>query len=104
MSNTMIGRCGEDALKLIADYWVLRVVEELDQADGPLRFCNLQRTLDGVSPVTLTARLRALDERGLIARIEGVDAKTSVAYELTDRGRRVLPVIHAIGEFARSNE
>lgn len=102
MSNTVEGRC-EDARKLIADYWVLRVVEELDQADGPLRFCNLQRALDGVSPVTLTARLRALDERGLIARREGVDTKTSVAYELTDRGRQVLPVIKAIGEFARSS-
>jgi len=98
-----MGRCGEGALKLIADYWVLRIVEELHQADAPLRFCALQRLLDGVSPVTLTARLRALDERGLVARTEGSEGKASVSYELTARGQQVLPVIQAISDFAATN-
>lgn len=103
MSNTSIGRCGGDALKLIADYWVLRIVEELHQADEPLRFCVLQRVLDGISPVTLTARLRSLDERGLVARIEGSESKGSVSYELTERGQQMLPVIKAISDFAALN-
>ena len=50
--------------------------------------------------MTLTARLRSLDERGIVARTEGSEGKASVTYELTDRGRQVLPVIHAIKEFA----
>ncbi|MCU1476065.1 MAG: Transcriptional regulator, HxlR family [Subtercola sp.] len=103
MSNSTMGRCGEDALKLVADYWVLRIVEELNRAGEPLRFCNLQRLLDGVSPVTLTARLRALDDRALVARTEGSAGKASVSYELTDRGRAVLPVIQAISDFATSS-
>ncbi len=98
--TTTMGRCSEAALKLVADYWVLRIVEELHRADAPLRFCEMQRLLDDVSPVTLTARLRALGERELVSRIEGARSKASVSYELTDRGRRVLPVIQAISDFA----
>ncbi len=95
-----MGRCSEAGLKLIADYWVLRIVEELHRADAPLRFCELQRLLEDVSPVTLTARLRVLDERGFVSRTEGAQSKTSVSYGLTDGGRRMLPVIQAISDFA----
>jgi len=103
MSNTAMGRCSENALKLVADYWVLRIVEELDRAGAPLRFCALQRLLDDISPVTLTARLRALDERGLVERTEGSEGRASVSYGLSERGRRVLPVIQAISDFAAVN-
>ena len=99
-----MGGCGEDALKLIADYWVLRIIEELNRADAPLRFCALQRLLGDVSPVTLTARLRVLDERELVARAEGTEGKASVSYSLTERGTAVLPVIQAISHFAAANQ
>ncbi|CAN5194212.1 hypothetical protein BH11ACT2_BH11ACT2_11460 [soil metagenome] len=100
MTTTGMGSCSEGALKLVADYWVLRIIEELDRADAPQRFCALQRGLEGVSPVTLTARLRALDERGLVTRIEGSEGKASVSYELSDRGRQALPIVQAISVFA----
>ncbi len=100
MSTIGTGRCSETALRLVADFWVLRIVEELDRADAPLRFCQLQRALEGVSPVTLTARLRGLDERGLVSRTEGSDGRASVSYELTGRGQQLLPVVRAINDFA----
>jgi DNA-binding HxlR family transcriptional regulator len=64
----------------------------------------LQRLLDGVSPITLTARLRALDERELVARAEGTVGKASVFYSLTERGTAVLPDIQAISYFAAVNQ
>ncbi|MEO5535750.1 MAG: helix-turn-helix domain-containing protein [Pseudolysinimonas sp.] len=100
MSGSTVPRCGDAALKLVADYWVLRIIEELYIADSPLRFAALQRALGDVSPVTLTARLRKLHDREIITRSEGVDGKASVSYELSERGRAILPVIQAISDFA----
>ncbi len=95
-------RCSPDAMKLVADFWVLRIVEELDSGSGGLRFSVLERSLGGVSPATLSNRLRRLEEGGLIHRDEGADGPISVSYRLTDRGRGVLPVIRAINDFAGS--
>jgi DNA-binding HxlR family transcriptional regulator len=95
-------RCSPAALKLVADYWVLRIVEELSLADEGLRFSALQRALGGASPATLSNRLRRLEEKTLIER-EGADGKLSVVYQLSERGRHILPVIRAIDDFAESN-
>jgi DNA-binding HxlR family transcriptional regulator len=92
-------RCSGEALKLVADYWVLRIVEELSLADGALRFSELQRRLGGASPATLSNRLRRLEQQALIERT-GCPGKLSVSYTLGERGRRILPVIGAINEFA----
>lgn len=89
-------------MKLVADFWVLRIVEELNSSSGGLRFSVLERSLGGISPATLSNRLRRLEERDLIERREGADGPISVTYRLTDRGCKVLPVIHAIDDFADS--
>jgi DNA-binding HxlR family transcriptional regulator len=92
-------RCSQDALKLVADYWVLRIVEELSLAEDGLRFSTLQRELGGASPATLSNRLRRLEARSLIVRC-GTSGKLSVVYTLSESGRTVLPVITAINDFA----
>jgi DNA-binding HxlR family transcriptional regulator len=92
-------RCSQDALRLVADYWVLRIVEELSLTGDGLRFSELQRLLGGASPATLSNRLRRLESSALITR-EGEDGKLSVVYALGERGRRILPVISAIDAFA----
>jgi DNA-binding HxlR family transcriptional regulator len=89
-------------MKLVADFWVLRIVEELAaRADG-LRFSALERALGGVSPATLSNRLRRLEDRGLVERREGADGPISVTYLLTDHGCKVQPVIRAINDFAHT--
>jgi DNA-binding HxlR family transcriptional regulator len=96
-------RCSQDALKLVADYWVLRIVEELSLADDGLRFSELQRSLGGASPATLSNRLRRLEERSLINRC-GERGKQSVVYTLSEPGHTVLPVIDAINDFASARQ
>jgi DNA-binding HxlR family transcriptional regulator len=93
-------RCSQRALKLVADYWVLRIVEELSLADDGLRFSALQRALGGASPATLSNRLRRLEDETLIER-NGLEGKLSVVYTLSRHGTYVLPVIRAINEFAQ---
>jgi DNA-binding HxlR family transcriptional regulator len=96
-------RCSQDALKLVADYWVLRIVEELSLAESGLRFSQLQRSLGGASPATLSNRLRRLEERSLITRC-GTSGKLSVVYALSESGQTVLPVIRAINDFASARQ
>jgi DNA-binding HxlR family transcriptional regulator len=92
-------RCGQGVLKLVADYWVLRIVEEVSLSADGARFSALQRALGGASPATLANRLRMLTGEGLLSREVG-ETPQSVVYRLTDRGRRLLPVLRSIQEFA----
>ncbi len=86
-----------DTLKLIADYWTLRIIEAL--SNQPLRFCELQREVGNVNPVTLTSKLHKLEQSKLITRNEGTDNKLSVSYSLTAKGNKALPIIIAINKF-----
>lgn len=81
-------------LKLIGDYWALNILMELRQ--GEFRFSELQRTLEGISPVTLTNRLKKLDEAELIYRTTQSRDKQSVVYGLNDCGRKLAPILDAI--------
>ncbi len=81
-------------LRLIGDYWTLNVLMEL--RNGELRFSELQRALDGISPVTLTNRLKKLDEAELISRTAQSRDKQSVVYGLNDCGRKLIPILDAI--------
>lgn len=88
----------QGSLKILGDYWTLRIVDALQ--DGQLRFCELQRNVDNVNPVTLTNRLKKLEESKLISRSEETVDKVSVCYQLTENGRAVLPVLAAINNFS----
>ncbi|HZD61028.1 MAG TPA: helix-turn-helix domain-containing protein [Anaerolineae bacterium] len=81
-------------LKLIGDYWTLNVLMELRK--GELRFSELQRALEGISPVTLTNRLKKLDEEELINRTTQSRDKQSVVYALNNCGRKLVPILDAI--------
>lgn len=85
-------------MKLLGDYWTLRIIDTLKF--GEVRFCEIQRSLDNLNPVTLTSRLKRLEEAGLVARTEETVDKISVSYSLTETGHEVLPVIKALDRFS----
>ena len=72
----------------------MNILMELRQ--GEFRFSELQRTLEGISPVTLTNRLKKLDEAELIYRTTQSRDKQSVVYGLNDCGRKLAPILDAI--------
>ena len=88
-------------LKLLADFWNLRIIEGL--ATGPQRFCELQRLLNGVNPATLTKKLSVLETAKLITRTTE-DGEHHVVYTLTPTGTRSLPVLAAIEKFSAGYE
>jgi DNA-binding HxlR family transcriptional regulator len=86
------------SLKLLGDFWTLRIIDTLTSDE--LRFCDLQRALGNVNPVTLTDRLKKLEEAKLVNRTEESIDKCSVSYSLTQLGNEALPVVKAVNSFS----
>ena len=70
-----------------------------DLAEGRSRFCELERSLAGISPRTLSLRLRALEEDGIVARETFPEVPPRVEYALTEKGRALLPIIEGMREY-----
>lgn len=92
------GTCTE-TLKLLADFWTLSIIKALHDCDE-IRFCELQRALDMVNPVTLTNRLLKLEEKNLVLRRTGSVDELSVTYSLTYLGKEAYKVVKALDSFA----
>jgi DNA-binding HxlR family transcriptional regulator len=76
---------------IICGKWTLLLIRDL--AEGHSRFCELERSLTGISPRTLSLRLRALEEEGIVERHTFGEVPPRVEYALTDKGRALLPII-----------
>lgn len=87
------------ALKMFGDVWNLSIVRVLSGATQ--RFNELQRSLGNVSPTTLTDRLKKLESYGVIVQEKQTIDQMSVIYKLTDKGKRMLPVLEAIEKFSK---
>jgi DNA-binding HxlR family transcriptional regulator len=84
---------------LICGKWTMLIIRDL--ADAPSRFCELERSLAGISPRTLSLRLRALEEEGVIARETFAEVPPRVQYSLTEKGRDLVPLIEDMRRFGR---
>ncbi len=82
---------------LIGDRWTPLIVRDL--APGCRRFSELQRSLEGISPKSLSARLRRLEEAGIVTRSCFAEMPPRVEYRLTDKGRALLAVIESMRDF-----
>jgi DNA-binding HxlR family transcriptional regulator len=72
-----------------------------DLAEGRSRFCELERSLDGISPRTLSLRLRALEEEGIVRRQTFPEVPPRVEYALTEKGRALAPLIEDMRTYGR---
>ena len=77
--------------EVVCGKWTLLMIKEL--SEGQSRFCELERALVGISPRTLSLRLRALEEEGIVVRSTFPEVPPRVEYALTDKGRALVPLI-----------
>ena len=94
-------KCFYNGIKILGDAWTLFVITSL--ANGEKRFCEIQRDLNNINPVTLTSRLKKLEKLKFIERREETIDKLSVTYKLTKKGIALLPVIEAIKNYANDH-
>ncbi|MEV6021843.1 helix-turn-helix domain-containing protein [Streptomyces sp. NPDC052036] len=83
------------ALDAVGDRWTLLIVREL--LAGPRRYTDLHADLPGVSTDVLASRLKDMERDGLTTRRRLPPPGAAYVYELTCRGRELLPVIQALG-------
>jgi DNA-binding HxlR family transcriptional regulator len=77
--------------EIVCGKWTLLLIRDL--SEGRSRFCELERSLQGISPRTLSLRLRALEEEGIVERDTYPEVPPRVEYQLTEKGRALLPII-----------
>jgi DNA-binding HxlR family transcriptional regulator len=77
--------------EIVCGKWTLLLVRDL--AEGRSRFCELERSLAGISPRTLSLRLRALEDEGIVERHTYAEVPPRVEYALTDKGLALVPLI-----------
>ncbi|WP_028002869.1 MULTISPECIES: winged helix-turn-helix transcriptional regulator [Sinorhizobium] len=94
-------RVVREILDRIADKWSLYIFVAL--RDGPVRFNELRRQIDGISQRMLTITLRQLERDGLISRTLFPTIPPRVDYELTAVGRTLLAPVMALVTWADSN-
>ncbi|MFI2203082.1 winged helix-turn-helix transcriptional regulator [Streptomyces sp. NPDC020192] len=83
------------ALDLVGDRWTLLIVREL--LAGPRRYTDLHADLPGVSTDVLASRLKDMERDCLTTRRKLPPPGAAFVYELTGRGRELLPVLQALG-------
>ena len=93
--NCPVSCCAE----IVSGKWTLLVIRDL--ADGSRRFCELERSLEGISPRTLSLRLRALEEHGVVERHTYPEVPPRVEYALTEKGGALVPLIEDMRAYGR---
>jgi DNA-binding HxlR family transcriptional regulator len=101
MNDTHDGGCSVAATaEVIATKWTPLIVHDL--SEGPRRFMQLEHACPGISPRTLSERLDTLERQGVLIRRSYPESPPRVEYELTDKGRALLPIIREMRKFGHA--
>lgn len=87
-------------LDVIGERWTVLVLRDLF-LHGPRRFQDLQSSLAGVAPNTLSARLKDLESHGIVERRLYSEHPPRLEYQLTAKGKTLGPVLKALREWGR---
>jgi DNA-binding HxlR family transcriptional regulator len=96
-TSCAVAACAE----IIGAKWTALLVHDL--SEGPRRFSELEHSCAGISPRTLSERLRALEDEGVVERRSYAESPPRVEYELTDKGEALLPIIEEMRRFGHAH-
>jgi DNA-binding HxlR family transcriptional regulator len=86
--------------EIIGAKWTALLVHDL--SEGPRRFSELEHSCVGISPRTLSERLRALEDEELVIRRSYAESPPRVEYQLTEKGAALLPIIEEMRRFGHA--
>ena len=87
------------AMALIGGKWKMQILCSLYN-NGPTRYNQLKKALDGVSNTVLANALRELEGDGLVHRQEYLEVPVRVEYAITEPCRRLIPILDARGDWS----
>ena len=87
------------ALTLIGGKWKMQILCSLYN-NGPTRYNQLKKTLDGVSNTVLANALRELETDGLVERREFLEVPVRVEYAITEPCRQLIPILDQLGNWS----
>ena len=83
--------------EIISGKWTILIIRDL--TTGTKRFSELERSLAGISPKTLSERLTVLEREGILHRRTYAEVPPKVEYSLTEKGQALLNVINAMRSY-----
>ena len=92
-TSCAVAACAE----IIGAKWTALLVHDL--SEGPRRFSELEHSCAGISPRTLSERLRALEDEGIVERQSYAESPPRVEYALTPKGEALLPIVEEMRRF-----
>ncbi|MGG1689031.1 winged helix-turn-helix transcriptional regulator [Heyndrickxia ginsengihumi] len=87
-------------MNVIGGKWTFMIIRELFY--GPKRFGEFQKILNGISPRTLSIRLKELEEEKIINRTIYSEIPPHVEYSLTKKGETLRPIFEAMKEWGNA--
>src|SRR5215467_2556120 len=85
---------------IIGERWTILILRDLSPS-GPRRFQDLERSLAGISPNTLSARLKRLEDAGIVERRFYEQHPPRAEYLLTEKGKELRPVLKVLFEWGQ---
>jgi DNA-binding HxlR family transcriptional regulator len=82
---------------IISGKWTLLILRDLSR--GVNRYSTLERSLGGISPKTLSDRLKSLEKAGIVTRTAYAEVPPRVEYTLTPMGQELIPLIDHMREY-----
>jgi DNA-binding HxlR family transcriptional regulator len=95
-STCSVAACAE----ILGAKWTALLVHDL--SEGPRRFTELEHSCKGISPRTLSERLRVLEQEAILVRRSYDESPPRVEYELTEKGEALLPIIGEMRRFGHA--
>ncbi|SFD33690.1 DNA-binding transcriptional regulator, HxlR family [Bacillus sp. 491mf] len=85
-------------LDVIGTKWTFLIIRDL-LIEGTMRFSDLQKSIDGISPKTLSLRLKELEAHGIVERTVYPEVPPRVEYTLTEKGERLEHIFIELKRF-----
>jgi len=89
-------------LELLGGKWTAKVIFELQRSDSA-RFGTLRRQLNGITNTMLSSTLKNLMDNGIIERVQYPEMPVRVEYNLTEAGKKMLPIFYEIAVWGAEN-
>ena len=83
--------CIASAMEIVGSKWTALILRDL--FSGPKRFCEFEKSVGSINPRTLSQRLDALEEHGIITKQNFAEVPPRTEYTLTEKGRDLLPIL-----------